>query len=43
MKDVPGWEVGKSVYHTKKWMPPHPAQLKEPAKDYYTLNSPVQN
>ena len=21
MKDIPGWEVGKSVYHTRKWMP----------------------
>ena len=21
MKDVPGWEVGKSVYNTRKWMP----------------------
>lgn len=21
MKNVPGWEVGKSVYHTRKWMP----------------------
>ena len=30
MKDVPGWEVGKSVYHTSKWIPPHPAQLKDP-------------
>ena len=29
MKDVPGWEVGKSVYNTKKWIPPHPAQLKD--------------
>jgi NADH dehydrogenase (ubiquinone) 1 alpha subcomplex subunit 13 len=22
MKDVPGWEVGKSVYHTKRWILP---------------------
>lgn len=29
MKDVPGWEVGKSVYNTSKWIPPHPAQLKD--------------
>lgn len=29
MKDVPGWEVGKSVYNTTKWIPPHPAQLKD--------------
>ena len=28
MKDVPGWKVGESVYHTDKWIPPHPAQLK---------------
>ena len=29
MADVPGWEVGKSVYHTDKWILPHPSQLKE--------------
>lgn len=29
MKDVPGWEVGKSVYNTDKWIPPHPALLKD--------------
>lgn len=28
MKDVPGWKVGESVYHTDKWVPPNPAQLK---------------
>ncbi|KAK9824121.1 hypothetical protein WJX72_007907 [[Myrmecia] bisecta] len=22
MKDVPGWKVGESVYHGKRWMPP---------------------
>jgi hypothetical protein len=22
MKNVPGWKVGESVYHSKKWMPP---------------------
>jgi NADH dehydrogenase (ubiquinone) 1 alpha subcomplex subunit 13 len=22
MKNVPGWEAGSSVYHTKRWMPP---------------------
>ncbi|SCZ92488.1 BZ3500_MvSof-1268-A1-R1_Chr5-2g07906 [Microbotryum saponariae] len=22
MKDVPGWEVGKSVYHSKRYTPP---------------------
>ena len=21
MKNVPGWEAGKSVYHSGKWMP----------------------
>ncbi|XP_041379473.1 NADH dehydrogenase [ubiquinone] 1 alpha subcomplex subunit 13-like [Gigantopelta aegis] len=26
MKDVPGWKVGESVYHTDKWVPPNPAQ-----------------
>ncbi len=29
MKDVPGWTPGDSVYHTKKWLPPHPALLKD--------------
>lgn len=29
MKDVPGWEVGKPIYNTSKWIPPHPAQLKD--------------
>ncbi len=29
MKDVRGWQVGKSVYHTDKWMPPYTGQLKE--------------
>ncbi len=28
MKDVPGWKVGESIYHTEKWIPPHPEQLK---------------
>ncbi|XP_003384822.1 PREDICTED: NADH dehydrogenase [ubiquinone] 1 alpha subcomplex subunit 13-like [Amphimedon queenslandica] len=27
MKDVPGWKVGESVYHTKKWVPPSIIQL----------------
>lgn len=22
MKDVPGWKVGESVYHNKRWAPP---------------------
>lgn len=21
MKDIPGWEVGKSVYNSRKWVP----------------------
>ena len=29
MEGVPGWKVGESVYHTDKWMRPHPAQLKD--------------
>lgn len=28
MADVPDWQVGQSVYHTDKWIPPHPSQLK---------------
>jgi NADH dehydrogenase (ubiquinone) 1 alpha subcomplex subunit 13 len=28
MKDVPGWNVGESVYHTDKWIPPNVAELK---------------
>jgi len=28
MKDVPGWVVGESVYHTEKWIPPLEAQQK---------------
>uniref|UniRef100_A0A8C6YNH6 NADH dehydrogenase [ubiquinone] 1 alpha subcomplex subunit 13 n=1 Tax=Nothoprocta perdicaria TaxID=30464 RepID=A0A8C6YNH6_NOTPE len=22
MKDVPGWQVGESVFHTERWVPP---------------------
>ena len=29
MAGVPGWKVGESVYHTDKWIPPHPSQLKD--------------
>ncbi len=29
MKDVPGWTPGESVYNTEKWLPPHPALLKD--------------
>eukprot|EP00118_Oscarella_pearsei_P025593 m.308433 g.308433 ORF g.308433 m.308433 type:complete len:131 (+) comp43982_c0_seq1:16-408(+) len=29
MKDVKDWKVGESVYHTKKWVPPHPSQLRK--------------
>lgn len=24
MKNVPGWIVGESVYHGKRWLPPTP-------------------
>ncbi|XP_065837230.1 NADH dehydrogenase [ubiquinone] 1 alpha subcomplex subunit 13-like [Oscarella lobularis] len=29
MKDVKDWKVGESVYHTKRWVPPDPNQLKQ--------------
>ena len=29
MKDVPGWKVGESVYHTDKWVTPMPAQVNQ--------------
>ena len=29
MAGVPGWTVGESIYHTDKWIPPHPSQLKD--------------
>eukprot|EP00112_Aurelia_sp_Birch-Aquarium-sp1_P013929 Seg298.35 transcript_id=Seg298.35/GoldUCD/mRNA.D3Y31 product="NADH dehydrogenase" protein_id=Seg298.35/GoldUCD/D3Y31 len=29
MKDVPGWQVGESVYHNKRWVPPTSFQLKK--------------
>ncbi|GFY81479.1 GRIM-19 protein [Actinidia rufa] len=28
MKDVPGWKVGESVYHSGKWMPPATGELR---------------
>ena len=28
MGGVPGWKVGESLYHTDKWIPLHPSQLK---------------
>ncbi|KAI3934926.1 hypothetical protein MKX01_033970 [Papaver californicum] len=28
MKDVPGWKVGESVYHSKRWMPPACGELR---------------
>ena len=28
MKDVEGWKVGESVYHTKKWVPPKGLEIK---------------
>ena len=27
MKDVPGWKVGESMYHTDKWVAPMPDQV----------------
>ncbi|XP_071434141.1 NADH dehydrogenase [ubiquinone] 1 alpha subcomplex subunit 13 [Pithys albifrons albifrons] len=27
MKDVPGWKVGQSVYHTDRWVPPSVDEL----------------
>ncbi|XP_038239859.1 NADH dehydrogenase [ubiquinone] 1 alpha subcomplex subunit 13 [Dermochelys coriacea] len=27
MKDVPGWKVGESVFHTDRWVPPTPDEL----------------
>ncbi|XP_019369131.1 PREDICTED: NADH dehydrogenase [ubiquinone] 1 alpha subcomplex subunit 13 isoform X2 [Gavialis gangeticus] len=27
MKDVPGWKVGASVYHTDRWVTPSAAEL----------------
>uniref|UniRef100_A0A8C0GKL8 NADH dehydrogenase [ubiquinone] 1 alpha subcomplex subunit 13 n=1 Tax=Chelonoidis abingdonii TaxID=106734 RepID=A0A8C0GKL8_CHEAB len=27
MKDVPGWKVGESVFHTDRWVPPTPNEL----------------
>lgn len=29
MKDVPGWVVGESVYHTQKWVTPIPVQVEK--------------
>ncbi|GKE53769.1 NADH dehydrogenase [ubiquinone] 1 alpha subcomplex subunit 13-B, partial [Tanacetum coccineum] len=28
MKDVPGWKVGESVYHSGKWMPPATGEMR---------------
>nr|GEX61689.1 NADH dehydrogenase [ubiquinone] 1 alpha subcomplex subunit 13-B [Tanacetum cinerariifolium] len=28
MKDVPGWKVGKSVYHSGKWIPPATGEMR---------------
>uniref|UniRef100_A0A674J8H5 NADH dehydrogenase [ubiquinone] 1 alpha subcomplex subunit 13 n=1 Tax=Terrapene triunguis TaxID=2587831 RepID=A0A674J8H5_9SAUR len=27
MKDVPGWKVGESVFHTDRWVPPTSDEL----------------
>lgn len=29
MKHVKGWKVGESVYHNKRWVTPHPAELEK--------------
>lgn len=29
MKDVDGWEVGKSVYYTDRWVKPRPEELEK--------------
>ncbi|KAD7477934.1 hypothetical protein E3N88_01070 [Mikania micrantha] len=28
MKDVPGWKVGESVYHSGRWMPPATGEMR---------------
>ena len=28
MKDVPGWKVGESVYHSGRWVPPATGELR---------------
>lgn len=28
MKDVPGWKVGESVYHSGRWVPPSSGELR---------------
>ncbi|KAG4983137.1 hypothetical protein AAZX31_10G121800 [Glycine max] len=28
MKDVPGWKVGESVYHSSRWVPPASGELR---------------
>ncbi|XP_039157047.1 NADH dehydrogenase [ubiquinone] 1 alpha subcomplex subunit 13-B-like [Eucalyptus grandis] len=28
MKDVPGWKVGESVYHSGRWVPPSTGELR---------------
>ncbi|KAK1266526.1 NADH dehydrogenase [ubiquinone] 1 alpha subcomplex subunit 13-A [Acorus gramineus] len=28
MKDVPGWKIGESVYHSKRWTPPATGELR---------------
>ncbi|KAM9369222.1 NADH dehydrogenase [ubiquinone] 1 alpha subcomplex subunit 13 [Phaethornis superciliosus] len=27
MRDVPGWKVGESLFHTERWVPPTPEEL----------------
>lgn len=30
MKDVKGWTVGESMYHTDRWIPPPAERMKSP-------------
>ncbi|KAF5950622.1 hypothetical protein HYC85_012615 [Camellia sinensis] len=40
MKDVPGWKVGESVYHSGRWMPPATGEL-HPDVSAFGLGSSV--
>ncbi|KAL2230179.1 UNVERIFIED_CONTAM: NADH dehydrogenase ubiquinone 1 alpha subcomplex subunit 13-B [Sesamum indicum] len=40
MKDVPGWKVGESVYHSGRWMPPATGELR-PDICFFTLRADV--
>ncbi|GJW41794.1 NADH dehydrogenase [ubiquinone] 1 alpha subcomplex subunit 13-B [Tanacetum coccineum] len=38
MKDVPGWKVGESVYHSGKWMPPATGEMRP---EVWRLEEPI--